>query len=162
MMDVNVYGVVHGIAAVYPRMIAQGHGQIVNTASGAGLGPRPGQTPYAAAKHAVIGLSTSLRAEARAYGVRVTAACPGYVATHVMRDAKFVGVDREKLAARIPIRPMSADRCAELMLRGAARDQAIVAISAYVKLDWWVYRLSPALSCWLAEWRARQVRASKP
>lgn len=162
MVDVNVYGVVHGIAAVYPRMIAQGHGQIVNTASGAGLGPRPGQTPYAAAKHAVIGLSTSLRAEARAYGVRVTAACPGYVATHVMRDAKFVGVDREKLAARIPIRPMSADRCAELMLRGAARDQAIVAISAYVKLDWWVYRLSPALSCWLAEWRARQVRASKP
>lgn len=161
MIDVNLYGVIHGIAAAYPRMIAQGHGQIVNTASGAGLGPRPGQTPYAAAKHAVIGLSTSLRAEAAGHGVKVTAACPGYVATQVMATAKFVGVDREKLAAKIPIRPMTADRCAQIMLRGAARNQAIVAISAYVKLDWWVYRLSPALSCWLAEWRAKQFRASR-
>ncbi len=161
MIDVNVYGVVHGIAAAYPRMIAQGHGQIVNTASGAGLGPRPGQAPYAAAKHAVIGLSTSLRAEAAGHGVRVTAACPGYVATQVMTSAKFIGVDRDKLAAKIPIRPMSAERCAELMLRGAARNRAIVAISAYVKLDWWIYRLSPALSIWLAEWRARQFRASR-
>lgn len=161
MIDVNVYGVVHGIAAAYPHMIRRGAGHIVNTASGAGLGPRPGQTPYAAAKHAVVGLSTSLRAEAAAHGVRVTAACPGYVATAVMRSARFVGVDRDKLAARIPIRPMSAARCAQLMLRGAARNQAILAISAYVKLDWWIYRLSPALSVWLAQWRARQFRASR-
>src|SRR5215469_16417765 len=63
VLDVNVRGVVHGVHAAYPVMLRQGHGHIVNTASLAGLVPGPGLAPYAAAKHAVVGLSLSLRAE---------------------------------------------------------------------------------------------------
>src|SRR6266851_10472536 len=83
-IDVNLRGVVHGVHAAYPLMIEQGQGHIINTASMAGLVPSPGLTPYAMTKHAVVGLSLSLRVEAAAYGVRVTAVCPGVVETPIL------------------------------------------------------------------------------
>ena len=64
IVDVNIRGVVNGVLAVYPSMVEQGHGHIVNTASAAGLAPPPFVTPYAMTKQAVIGLSTALRPEA--------------------------------------------------------------------------------------------------
>ncbi len=64
-IDVNLRGVVHGVVAAYPVMIRQGHGHIVNTASLAGLLPSPMLTPYGMTKHGVVGLSESLRMEAR-------------------------------------------------------------------------------------------------
>jgi NAD(P)-dependent dehydrogenase (short-subunit alcohol dehydrogenase family) len=84
VIDVNLRGVVHGVQAAYPVMIGQRSGHIVNTASLAGLLPSPGLTPYAMTKHAVVGLSLSLRAEAAGYGVRVTAVCPGVVDTPIL------------------------------------------------------------------------------
>ena len=83
-IDVNLRGVVHGVQAVYPLMVRQRSGHIVNTASLAGLLPAPGATAYAMTKHAVVGLSLSLRGEAAAYGVRVTAVCPGVVETPIL------------------------------------------------------------------------------
>jgi len=56
-IEVNLLGVVHGVAAAYPLMLRQGHGHIVNTASLAGLVPMPGAAPYTASKAAVVGLS---------------------------------------------------------------------------------------------------------
>ena len=64
ILDVDVMGVVNGIHAFLPRMLEQPTAaHIVNTASGAGLFPHPRMAPYTAAKHAVVGLSTSLAAE---------------------------------------------------------------------------------------------------
>ncbi|MGH3257025.1 MAG: SDR family oxidoreductase, partial [Streptosporangiaceae bacterium] len=83
-IDVNLRGVVHGVQAAYLVMVEQGSGHIVNTASLAGLLPTPGMTPYAMTKHAVVGLSLSLRAEAAGYGVRVTVVCPGVVDTPIL------------------------------------------------------------------------------
>lgn len=160
IVEVDLIGVMNGIAAAYPHMVRAKKGRIVNTASGAGLAPRPGMTAYAAAKHGVIGLSVSLRAEAALFGVEVTAICPGYVATRIMDSSKMINLDANKLKEKIPIAPMTAERCAELALRGVAKNQAIVAISAYVKLDWYLYRVSPALSAWIARWRARTMRKS--
>lgn len=160
IVEVDLLGVMYGIAAVYPRMVAQKSGRIVNTSSGAGLAPRPGMTAYAAAKHGVTGLTVSLRAEAALHNVQVCAFCPGYVQTEIMSSSKYVNVDPKKLAEKIPMKPMTATRCAELALKGVARDRAVIAISAYVKLDWWLYRLSPALSSRVARWRARIMKKS--
>ena len=60
VVEVNLMGVVHGVHAAYPHMVRQGSGALVNTASGAGLLPRPGMVPYAASKGAVVALSQSL------------------------------------------------------------------------------------------------------
>ena len=86
ILDINVNGVFAGTAAAYAVMIRQGSGHIVNTASVAGLVPSPGFAAYGASKHAVVGLSTSLRAEAAEYGVKVSAVCPGFVRTRHPRQ----------------------------------------------------------------------------
>jgi NADP-dependent 3-hydroxy acid dehydrogenase YdfG len=69
VIAVNLLGVIYGVQAAYPIMVQQGHGHIVNTASLAGLLPYPTNLPYATTKHAVVGLSLSLRAEAADLGV---------------------------------------------------------------------------------------------
>ena len=79
IIDVNIRGVVHGVAAAYPVMVKQGHGHIVNTASMAGLAAAGQITSYVMSKHAVVGLSLALRSEAAAHGVGVTAVCPSAV-----------------------------------------------------------------------------------
>lgn len=68
IINVNIRGVIHGVHAAYPVMIAQGFGHIVNTGSIAGLIPSPGEVAYATTKHAVVGLSKSLRAHAGSDG----------------------------------------------------------------------------------------------
>ena len=73
IIDVNIRGVVHGVAAAYPLMLRQGHGHIVNTASMAGLTAAGQITSYVTTKHAVVGLSLALRSEAVPRGVGVLA-----------------------------------------------------------------------------------------
>ncbi|MFF3693216.1 SDR family oxidoreductase [Streptomyces sp. NPDC002221] len=75
MIDVNLRGVLHGIAAVLPTMTAQGAGHIVNIASVSGLRVDPTAAVYSATKHAVRALSEGLRQESR--HLRVTVISPG-------------------------------------------------------------------------------------
>lgn len=79
ILNINVRGVIHGIHAAYPIMVAQGFGHIVNTSSMAGLMTSPGEVAYSMTKHAVFGLSRSLRAQAGLLGVRVSVLCPGII-----------------------------------------------------------------------------------
>jgi NAD(P)-dependent dehydrogenase (short-subunit alcohol dehydrogenase family) len=86
VLDVNLWGVIHCIRVFIPQLIANpGGGQVVNTASIGGLVAGAGTGPYAASKHAVVGLSKSLRAELamRQARVGVTIVCPGRVATSI-------------------------------------------------------------------------------
>ncbi len=79
-IDVNIKGVLYGIAAVLPRMQAQGSGHILNVASIAGIKVfTPIGTVYSATKHAVRAISEGLRVEVGNSGVRVTIVSPGAV-----------------------------------------------------------------------------------
>ena len=144
-IDVNLRGVVNGIAAAYPLMVRQGFGHIVNTASAAGLAPAPGATAYAATKHAIVGLSTSLRAEAAHFGVKVSVVCPGLIDTPIKDTAKLLNCDRETLLNSVPLKLHPASQCARAILRGVARNQAIIVVTAFAKFLWLLYRLAPAL-----------------
>jgi NAD(P)-dependent dehydrogenase (short-subunit alcohol dehydrogenase family) len=101
VIAVNLWGVVHGVLAAYPVMVRQRAGHIVNTASIAGLVNFPTATPYATTKHAVVGLSLSLRAEAEHYGVRVSVLCPGVIATRIFERALYVGTSRGPACATL-------------------------------------------------------------
>jgi NAD(P)-dependent dehydrogenase (short-subunit alcohol dehydrogenase family) len=83
VLSVSVWGVVHGVRSFLPILLAQNEGHVVNTASVGGLVPVPYSAPYAAAKHAVVGLSGSLHGELAAMdtAVRVSVLCPGAMAT---------------------------------------------------------------------------------
>ena len=85
VLDVNLMGVVHGVRAFLPHMLADGEGgHIVNTASMAGmLGAAMGFSPYAASKFAVVAMSEGLAAELKPLGIGVTVLCPAYVRTRI-------------------------------------------------------------------------------
>jgi NADP-dependent 3-hydroxy acid dehydrogenase YdfG len=83
MIDVNVKGLLYGIAAVLPLMKAQKSGHVINVSSVAGHKVRPGNTVYAATKHAVRVISEGLRMEVKPYGIRTTLISPGAVATEL-------------------------------------------------------------------------------
>jgi short-subunit dehydrogenase len=75
-LDVNVWGVIHGMRLALPAMVDRGRGHVVNVASMMGKLPVPGAAVYAASKHAVIGLSASVREEVAGTGVTVSAVLP--------------------------------------------------------------------------------------
>jgi NAD(P)-dependent dehydrogenase (short-subunit alcohol dehydrogenase family) len=86
VIDVNLYGVIHGLRSFVPRMLAGGEeGHVVNTASVAGLHGGPLISPYYATKHAVVGLSESLYLELAMAKARVSASvlCPAFVKTKI-------------------------------------------------------------------------------
>ena len=103
VLDVNLMGVVHGIRAFVPRMLAGGaEGHIINTASVAGLLSVPGSGVYCASKHAVVSLSECLFHDLRAArsALSVSVLCPAWVATGIADS------DRNRpaeLAARNPL-----------------------------------------------------------
>ncbi len=83
MIDVNIKGVLYGIAAALPHMKKQRAGHIINVSSVAGHKVRPGNAVYAATKHAVRILSEGLRMEVKPYNIRTTIVSPGAVATEL-------------------------------------------------------------------------------
>jgi NADP-dependent 3-hydroxy acid dehydrogenase YdfG len=83
MIDVNIKGVLYGIAAALPYMKQQKAGHIINVSSVAGHKVGPGFTVYAATKHAVRALSEGLRQEVKPYNIRTTVISPGAVATEL-------------------------------------------------------------------------------
>ena len=99
VIDINLYGVVHGVRAFLPIMAEQGEGHIVNTASMGGLLAMPGAPAYNAAKHAVVALSESLYIELKTTGsnVEVSVLCPSLVKTRLM-DAEPTEIDNPMAA----------------------------------------------------------------
>ena len=142
--------------AAYPVMLKQGYGHIVNTASMAGLCPFPMGVSYAATKHAVVGLSTSLRIEAAEAGIRVSVFCPGFIRTQIMYGGGKYGKDlmqvspetQEKMVQRL--NPMDPADFALHALNAVVRNIAIIIVPARWKLFWWLNRLSPSLVLWLS------------
>jgi NAD(P)-dependent dehydrogenase (short-subunit alcohol dehydrogenase family) len=126
VIEINLMGVINGVAACYPIMIAQGSGHIVNTSSLSGLLPAPFGAPYAAAKHGVVGLSLSLRYEAEAHGVRVSVACPGLVQTPIFETTQCVGLRSQDVVDSLPGKPMDAGACAREILRDVDRNVAVI------------------------------------
>lgn len=84
MIDVNLKGVLNGVAAVLPYMKAQKSGQIINTASVAGHKVFSGSAVYSATKFAVRALTEGLRMEVKPYNIRTTIVCPGAVKTELL------------------------------------------------------------------------------
>jgi NADP-dependent 3-hydroxy acid dehydrogenase YdfG len=150
VFDVNLLGVVHGIQTVYPIMIKQRSGHIVNTASMAGLITTVSQASYAATKHAVVALSKTLRLEAERHGVQVSVLCPGVIRTPIITGGVYgrndTVSDEELVKSADTLRPMAPDKFAERALHAVLRGDAIIVVPAWWKALWYLERLSPALS----------------
>ncbi|MBS4751646.1 SDR family oxidoreductase [Nocardioides sp. zg-ZUI104] len=145
IIDVNIRGVVHGVHAAYPQMIAQGGGHIVNTASMGGLMAAGLLTSYVMTKHAVVGLSLALRTEAASRGVGVTAVCPAAVDTPIL-DKGELGPVRGRdyfLKGQGIKRPVDPDVLAAKVLRAVAANEPLVVEPVQARIAWRLGRLAP-------------------
>jgi NAD(P)-dependent dehydrogenase (short-subunit alcohol dehydrogenase family) len=132
IVDVNLHGVANGIRAFVPGMVDAGRGHVVNTASMAGLCTIPGggNGAYSATKHAVVGLSETLRLElaAAAPEVGVTVLCPGPVPSRIHDAARNRPAD---LAAAAPAESLAPGMQSWLALtRVPAEDVAAQVLAA--------------------------------
>jgi NAD(P)-dependent dehydrogenase (short-subunit alcohol dehydrogenase family) len=157
VIDVNLRGVAYGVQTVYPIMVRQRSGHVVNTASVAGLVAAAGEGSYNATKHAVVGLSKTLRVEGKTHGVRVSVLCPGAIRTPILTGGVFgrlnMGLSDEAVM-RLWERayPMAPDAFARRALDAVARNEAIIVVPGWWKALWYLERLSPSLS--MAMWGA--------
>jgi NAD(P)-dependent dehydrogenase (short-subunit alcohol dehydrogenase family) len=145
IIDVNIRGVVHGVAAAYPHMIKQGGGHIVNTASMGGLMAAGLLTSYVMTKHAVVGLSLALRSEAAAYGVGVTAICPAAVNTPILDKGQF-GVVKGRdffLKGQGIRKPVDPDALAQQVLGAIVKNDALVIAPVQARMAHRLQRLAP-------------------
>lgn len=162
LIDVNLLGVLHGTTAAYLHMVKQGFGHIVNTASVGGLVPLPTYAAYAATKHAVVGLSTSLRPEASRLGVNISVVCPGTMNTGMGAAATILRASRERLDSRKrKQKTMDPAIAAQLVLRGVERNRGMIVFPFNARLLWWLHRLQPALLSPLESWFINTLRAAR-
>lgn len=147
VLDVNLYGVVNGVTAVYPVMAKQRSGHIVNTSSLDGLVPFPMHVSYTASKYAVVGLSQALRIEGAPLGVRVSVACPGRVKTGIFDATRLVKSDREKTMRIVNSAPaITAETCARRFIEGMDRNEELILPSAYARFMWHLERTAPEIT----------------
>jgi NAD(P)-dependent dehydrogenase (short-subunit alcohol dehydrogenase family) len=145
VLDVNLWGVIHGIRAFVPDMISQGEGHVINTSSVAGLRGSPGMGAYAASKHAVIGLSQSLHLdlELAQSDVKVSVLCPGFTQTNMNSSGRNWSQERYGQAPDSgldPSHPLTRDNFLARMGQGAmtAADVAELTVEAIKRDRFWV------------------------
>jgi NAD(P)-dependent dehydrogenase (short-subunit alcohol dehydrogenase family) len=151
VLDVNLWGVIHGCRLFGRQMAERGQGgHIVNTASAAAYQPSKALPAYSTSKAAVLMLSECLRAELAGQGIGVSAICPGFVNTNITSTAHFVGVDateekrRQKKSARLyGLRNYPPEKVADAILRAVVRDQAVVPVTPEARGARLMSRLAP-------------------
>lgn len=137
VLDVNLWGVIHGCRLFGKQMAERGQGgHIVNTASAAAYQPSKALPAYSTSKAAVLMLSECLRAELAGQGIGVSAICPGFVNTNITSTARFAGVDateekrRQKRTARLyGLRNYPPEKVADAILRAVVRNEAVVPVT---------------------------------
>jgi short-subunit dehydrogenase len=146
LMQTNVLGVLNTVQPLLPRMMTRRHGQIAIVSSLAGLIPVRDAPSYCASKSAVLAYGLSLRDLLRTRGIGVSVICPGYVTTPMLQREI-----REKPFEMLP------ERAVDIILRGLARNKAIIAFPFWLAL---ATRIGDLLPDWLRELVTRASRFS--
>ncbi|MGH2668430.1 MAG: SDR family NAD(P)-dependent oxidoreductase [bacterium] len=133
VLGINLWGVIHGVEAFVPRMIAQGEpGHVLNTASMAGLIASQGLGVYNVSKYAVVGLSETLAKDLRPYGIGVSVLCPMGVDTRINASERNRPADlrNESPPAEAPViligRTLGPETVAEMALAAIRANQLYV------------------------------------
>ncbi|GAA3933466.1 hypothetical protein GCM10023085_13410 [Actinomadura viridis] len=163
VLGVNLWGVIHG-SRLFGRQMAERvralptkpdrpnlGGHIVNIASAAAYAPSRELPAYSTSKAGVVMLSACLRAELAGLRIGVTAVCPGFTGTDIVRDATFVGVggaESERLRERghraLQARGYPPEKAAERIVDAIVRNRAFVPVNAEARVLHALSRISPA------------------
>ncbi|MGW2814257.1 SDR family oxidoreductase [Streptomyces sp. NPDC001415] len=137
VLDVNLWGVIHGCRIFGKQMAERGQGgHIVNTASAAAYQPSRALPAYSTSKAAVLMLSECLRAELAGRGIGVSAICPGLVNTNITSTTHFAGTDakeerrlQRRTSRLYGLRNFPPEKVASAILRAVVKNQAVVPVT---------------------------------
>ncbi|MGB8021830.1 MAG: SDR family oxidoreductase [Candidatus Nanopelagicales bacterium] len=144
VLGVDLWGVIHGVKAFLPHLITRPEAHIVNVGSANSLVPFPTGSAYAAAKHAVDGLTGSLQQELIGTRVQVSMVYPGTVATNAARNSRYVTTKEAEATTRRAL--TSPERAARLIIRGIEHNRSRIYIGADMRALATANRLAPLIT----------------
>jgi NAD(P)-dependent dehydrogenase (short-subunit alcohol dehydrogenase family)/pimeloyl-ACP methyl ester carboxylesterase len=152
VLDINLWGVIHGCRAFGSRMVAAGSaGRIVNVASAAGYLPARDLAAYATSKAAVIMASDCLRGELAGTGISVSVICPGFVNTNITRTTTFSGltsaeqdVQRDRATRMYARRNYPPEKVAEAIVGAVLHKRPLVPVTPEARAGRLLARFAPA------------------
>lgn len=142
VLDVNLWGVIHGTKAFFPLLRERPEGHIVNIASINAMVPFAKNGPYNVSKYAVYGLNETLMQELRGEPIRITSVHPGGIRTNIAKGGKHISAKESDLFDKIAI--TSAERAAAVILDAVERNQQRVFVGVDAKVMAAAKRLFPA------------------
>lgn len=163
LLGINLYGVVHGLHFFVPRMVARGQGgHVVNLSSLLGYWIAPDLSAYLTSKHAVFGLTESLREELRGAGIGATTVCPGIIHTDITRTTRYRNTDtpdamRDKAVAVYAKRNYGPERVAAAIVKAIRKNRGTLPVSPESWVMYYINRWCVPLSRGMARLTARSM-----
>ena len=151
ILEVDLLSVVRGCRLFLPAMLAAGRGQILSTASFAGLAGAPGIMSYGVAKAGVVALSEQLRAEVQRNGIRVSVICPSFFRTNLCDDVIGSEKIRAKVRRLMETSPDTLDSVADRVFSAAERGEFMIIPTVREPMRWRLKR-------WFPEFYFRQLQ----
>lgn len=161
LLNIDLLSVVRGCRLFLPGMLAQGRGQVVNTASFAGLAGAPGVMTYGVAKAAVVALSEQLRAEMHGRGVAVSVLCPAFFRTNLIDTAIGSEQGKRVALALMDRSPDSLDAVADRVFAAAERGDFMIIPTRAEPMRWRIKRWWPGLYFRLLVKRYQQMNRQR-
>ena len=142
LAHINFTAVNVGAVLAYTQMKKQGFGHILNTASMGGFLPTPGMAIYAATKHGVVGLTTSLASEGKDFNIVVKASCPGFIKSELMNKSSDVSNNMSDYLDLLP-EPIDASIAAKTIIDGLGKKPVLIFTPSYAKVSYFLNRFIP-------------------
>ena len=163
LLQVNLYGTIHGVRAFAPHLRARRAGAIVNVASASGYCNLPSLSAYGTTKYAVVGLSEALRAELLPDGVTVGVVCPGFVNSEILASARIRGApdadaERRRLQDFYRRKGHAPETVAKAIVSAAKSGKAMVPVNSEAWLLYVMTRVAPSVLPWLLRASPRLYR----
>lgn len=151
IININIWGTIYLINLFLPSMVARKQGDIMITASGAGLCPLGAMAPYSMTKSALVALTTVMRMDLAVHNINVSALCPGVIKTNIMKDGKLFGEENTKGAIEFyETKGIDPGLVAKTAVKGLMKNKGIISAPwGQVAIPFLLYRLSPNFIVWL-------------
>ncbi len=146
LVDVNMWGPIHGCHVFAPRLKAQGHGGVLNVASAAAFATGAEMGAYNTTKAAVVALSETLYSELRPHGVHAGVLCPSFFPTRLLEDFRAPSMRLKGFAEKMFARSkFSADDVADAALAGMAKGHLHIVPMPDARAVWRLKRAAPQM-----------------
>lgn len=145
LVHTNLTSVLTGTLYAYRLMREQGFGTIVNITSMGGFLPATSMVAYSATKHALVGLTQSLAAEARDFGISVKAMALGLVESEMLKNARVKHGSGTAVLETVPMKPMPTTKAVKILVDGMRKKKMLIFVPGYAKFYHYFNRWFPRL-----------------